>query len=96
MTEQPYEPVDFTEPIRPWDSEGRLEQFAQDYAQAKADQAELETAKQVLALALSKLDRKQLKISLTDQAKLGTEWAVQMKREEKSGAVLFRAVKSID
>lgn len=74
-------------------SPSQMEKFFQDYIQAKADQAELETARQVLALALSKLDKKQLKITLSDQARLGTEWDLQMKRESQSGSVLFRAVK---
>lgn len=77
-------------------SPSQLEEFFGDYVQAKADQAELETAKQVLAFAISKLERKQLKVSLTDQAKLGTEWALQMKKESQSGAIVFRAVKSVD
>ena len=80
--------------LTPENAPSNLEQFFQDYAQAKSDQAELETAKQVLALALSKLDKKQLKVSLTDQAKLGTEWALQMKQESLSGSILFRAVKA--
>lgn len=100
MTEQPadYTPVSYTDDnIRPWDNNGQLEKFFLDYTQAKADQAELETAKQVLAFAISKLsnDQKQLKLTLTDQAKLG-EWALQMKKESQSGAILFRAVKSVD
>jgi hypothetical protein len=54
---------------------------------------ELALLKPVLALAISKLPKQQLKLSLTEQATIG-ELALQMKHEEKSGAILFRAVKA--
>lgn len=76
------------------DPEGSaIEQLARDYLEAKADQEELEKVlRPILALAISRLPQKQLKVSLADQAKLG-ELDLQMKVESKSGAVWFRAVK---
>jgi hypothetical protein len=54
---------------------------------------ELALLKPVLAQAISKLPKQQLKLSLKEQATIG-ELALQMKHEEKSGAILFRAVKA--
>lgn len=81
--------------IRPWDPEGQIEQLAIRYAEGQAAIEELALLKPILAFAISKLsnDKKQLKLSLTDQANLG-EWDLQMKQESKSGAILFRAVKA--
>lgn len=70
-----------------------IEELLTDYQQAKADQAELENAKHVLALAISRLPKQQLKVSLTDMAHFG-ELDLQMKRESKSGAILFRTSKA--
>lgn len=55
--------------------------------------AELEIAKGVLAFAISKLPKQQLKLSLKEQTTLH-ELALQQKLESKSGAILFRAVKA--
>jgi hypothetical protein len=67
--------------------------FAQNYALGQAAIEELKLLKPVLALAISKLPKQQLKLSLSEQATIG-ELALQMKHEEKSGAILFRAVKA--
>jgi hypothetical protein len=87
------EQVDYNEPIRPWDSTGQIEQLATRYAEGQAAIEELKLLKPVLALAISKLPKQQLKLSLREQATIG-ELALQMKHEEKSGAILFRAVKA--
>jgi hypothetical protein len=87
------EQVDFSEPIRPWDSTGQLEVFAQNYAAGQAAIEELALLKPILALAISRAPKQQLKISLTDQARL-SDWDIQMKQESKSGAIIFRAVKA--
>lgn len=78
------------------DGPTQLEVFAENYAAGQAAIEELALLKPILALAISKLsnDKKQLKLSLSDQLKLGTEWDLQMKREEKSGALVFRSVKA--
>ena len=52
---------------------------------------ELELLKPVLALAISKLPKQQLKLTLKEQTTIG-ELALQMK-QETNGAILFRAVK---
>jgi hypothetical protein len=91
VTVQPFE----TDDVYPDATGSAVEQLAQDYAEAKADQAELESLRPVLALAISKLPRQTLKVSLSDRAKFG-ELALQMKVESKSGAILFRAVKAVD
>lgn len=74
-------------------AEERMEAFAANYALGREALEELRVLKPVLALAISKLPKKQLKLSLTDQAKLD-ELEVQFKQEEKSGALVFRAVKA--
>ena len=74
-------------------AEDRLHSFAENYALGQAAIAELELLKPVLALAISKLPKQQLKLTLKEQTTIG-EFALQMKQEEKSGAILFRAVKS--
>ena len=71
----------------------RMEEFAKAYAEGQAAIAELEVAKQVLALAISKLPKQQLKLSVTEQTKLH-ELALQQKLESQSGAIVFRAVRS--
>lgn len=53
---------------------------------------ELELLKPVLALAISKLPKSQLKLTLKEQTTVG-EFALQMK-QESSGAIVFRAVKA--
>jgi hypothetical protein len=67
-----------------------LEQIA---IEGQAALAELSVLKPVLALAISKLPKQQLKLSLEQQAKMD-ELEVQMKQESKSGAIVFRAVKA--
>lgn len=71
------------------------EQLQQNLIMGQAAIEELALLKPILALAISRLsnDKKQLKVSLTDQANLG-EWDLQMKQETKSGAIVFRAVKA--
>lgn len=69
------------------------EQWQQNYIAGQAAVEELALLKPILALAISKLPKKQLKLSLTDQTKLD-EWDLQMKKESLSGAVVFRAVKA--
>lgn len=54
---------------------------------------ELRTLKPILARAISQLPKRQFKLSLSDQGNLD-EWDLQMKREEQSGALVFRAVKA--
>lgn len=68
------------------------ETLAQNYAAGQAAIEELALLKPILALAISKLDKQQLKLSLTDQANLG-DLDLQMKQESKSGAIVFRAVR---
>lgn len=75
------------------DGPSQLEVFAQNYAAGQAAIEELELLKPVLAYAISKLDRKQLKVSLSEQGALVNDWALQMK-QEKNGAIVFRAVKA--
>lgn len=75
-----------------WD---QIETLAHNYAAGQAALQELAILKPVLALAISKLPKQQLKLSLTDQAKLDKpELELQMKQESKSGALLFRVVKA--
>lgn len=62
-----------------------------DLAEVQEALKELELLKPVLALAISKLPKKQLKMSLTEQSSLG-DLDLQMK-QESSGAIVFRAVK---
>lgn len=69
---------------------------AQDYLRVLEENAaleqELETSRQLLAFAIDKLPKKQIKIDLTEQTNLHG-LALQMK-QEKSGAILFRSVKA--
>jgi len=60
--------------------------------EGQAAQEELELTRKVLAFALCHLPKKQLKLTLTDQANL-RKLDVQMKQESKSGAIVFRVVK---
>jgi hypothetical protein len=69
-----------------------MQELQEALIEGQAAIEELNTLKPVLALAISKLPKQQLKISLSEQAKLN-ELGLQMKREEKSGAVLLRSVK---
>lgn len=68
------------------------EKLQQDYIAGQRAIEELEVAKQVLAFAISKLPKQQLKLTVTEQTKLH-ELGLQQKLETKSGAILFRAVK---
>ena len=79
------------EPIE--DNISQIEALAQNYALGQAAIAELELLKPILALAISKLPKQQLKLTLTEQSNL-SDLDLQMKQEEKSGAIVFRAVKS--
>lgn len=90
MTVQPIETDDID-----LKSHSQLEAFAHNYALGQAAIEELEKLKPILALAISKLPKQQLKVSLTDMAEFGTI-DMQMKMESKSGAILFRAVQTFD
>ena len=79
-----------TEQVTP---EERLESFAHNYALGQEAIEELARLKPVLAFAISKLPKQQIKVSLSDFATLH-ELDLQMKMESKSGAVVFRSVKS--
>lgn len=70
-----------------------LDAMKETLAIAVAAHQELALLKPVLAFAISKLPKQQLKLTLTEQATIG-ELALQMKHEGKSGAILFRAVKA--
>ena len=63
-----------------------------DLAEVQEALKELELLKPVLALAISKLPKQQLKLSLKEQTTIG-ELALQMK-QEASGALVFRSVKA--
>lgn len=78
--------------VRP-DAEGSpIEQLALGYAEAKADQAELEVVRAYFLLALTKLPDSTLEVSLTEQAQLG-ELPLQLQaRADDSGVVYIRAV----
>lgn len=67
------------------------EQLQQNYILGRAAVEELALLKPILALAISKLPKQQLKVSLTDQSNLG-DLDLQMK-QESSGALVFRSVK---
>ena len=71
-----------------------IEELTRQFAEGQAAIQELALLKPTLALALSKLPKKQIKLSLTDQTTLG-DYELQAKREEKSGAILLRAVKAL-
>lgn len=71
-----------------------LEELTRQYAEGQAAIQELALLKPLLAHIIATLPKQQVKLSLSDQTKLG-EFALQAKREEKSGSILFRAVKSL-
>jgi PHD/YefM family antitoxin component YafN of YafNO toxin-antitoxin module len=96
VSEPTYEHYSAAEPIRPWDSEGRLEKLAMDYAQAKADQEELVITRQYLLKAISLLPKKELKLSLTEQAELNQQPFKLEAKNDAKGTLFFRAVKSFD
>ena len=75
------------------DNVSQLEVFAHNYKLGQDAIEELALLKPVLALAISKLPKKQLKLSLSDMATLH-ELDLQYKAEGKSGAIMFRAVKA--
>jgi hypothetical protein len=75
------------------DPNGTFAKLQQQLIQGAAAIEELRTLKPVLARAISQLPKRQFKLSLSDQGNLD-EWALQAKREEKSGAIVFRAVKA--
>lgn len=70
-----------------------MEELQQALIEGQAAIEELRILKPVLARAISKLPKRQFKLSLSDQGNLD-EWDLQMKREEQSGALVFRAVKA--
>jgi hypothetical protein len=70
-----------------------LAQINKALVQGQAAIEELALLKPILALAISKLPKQQLKLSLTDQTRL-SDLDLQVKKEEKSGAILLRAVKA--
>lgn len=67
--------------------------FAENYAAGQAAIEELAMLKPILALAISKLPKKQLKLGLFEQAAAKIDWDLQFKAES-SGAIVFRAVKA--
>ena len=70
--------------------------MAADYAQAKADQAELVLTRQFLLKAISQLPKRELKVTLTEQADMAAEpFKLQAKRDDK-GTLHFRAVKTFE
>lgn len=77
------------------DAEGSaIEQLAFDYAEAKADQAELVVTRQYLLKAISLLPKRELKVTLTEQADMEAEpFKMQAKRDD-AGTLHFRAVKT--
>ena len=78
------------EPIE--DSISQIEALAQNYALGQAAIEELAQLKPLFAWAVSCLPRQQLKLSLSEQARLG-EFDFQFKAES-SGAIVFRSVKT--
>mgnify|MGYP003574934858 CR=1 FL=1 len=70
-----------------------MQQLINDFAEGQAAIQELALLKPTLALALSKLPKQQLKLSLTDQTSLG-DYELQAKREQ-NGSIVLRAVKSL-
>lgn len=70
-----------------------MEELQQALIEGQAAIEELRILKPVLARAISKLPKRQFKLSLSDQGNLD-EWDLQMKREEQSGSLVFRAVKA--
>lgn len=80
--------------ITPDENGSAIEQLAFDYAEAKADQAELVVTRQYLLKAISLLPKRELKVTLTEQADMGAEpFRMQAKRDDK-GTLHFRAVKT--
>lgn len=90
MKQQPFEDDNITP-----DTDGSsIEQLAFDYAEAKADQAELVVTRQYLLKAISLLPRRELKVTLSEQADMAAEpFLLQAKRDD-NGTVSFRAVKT--
>lgn len=87
---------DFSRPVVAGDSASQIEAWALDYAQAKGDQEELVLTRQYLLLALSKLPKRELKVTLSEQAELNKQpWKLQAKSDDK-GTLFFRAVKTFD
>lgn len=70
-----------------------LEEVKEALAVGVAAINELKLLKPILALAISRAPKQQLKLSLTDQTRL-SDWDIQAKQESKSGAIVFRAVKA--
>jgi hypothetical protein len=74
------------------DTDSGIEALALDYANAKADQAELDVLRAYFLLALSKMPDQTMRVSLSEQAQLG-ELPLQLQaKADKSGAVYIRAV----
>lgn len=87
--------VQFTNDFITPDPEGSpIEQLAADYAQAKADQAELDLLRQYFLLALTKMPDQTMRVSLTEQAQLGALPIELQARADDNGAVYFRAVEA--
>lgn len=78
--------------ITPYNFEGQFQKLQRQLIEGAAAIEELEVAKAILAFAIDKLPKKQLKITLSEQARL-SELVLQQK-QENSGAILFRAVKA--
>ena len=70
----------------------QLEEFFEAYQEGQAAIQELATLKGVLALAIDKLPKKQIRVSLSEQAHL-QELDVQYK-VEGNGSLVIRSVKA--
>lgn len=86
------ESIEFTARNEEVESSPVWEQLQRNLIMGQAAIEELELLKPILALAISKLPKQQLKLSLTDQSNLG-DLDLQMK-QESSGAIVFRSVKA--
>lgn len=68
----------------------------QTQAELAATQHELDLLGEYFLMSLDKLPRKELKVSLTEQAQLGKVPLVLQARADGKGNVFFRAVKSFN
>lgn len=74
----------------------QLEQLARDYAEGQAAIEELAKTQQYLAIAVSKLPKSQLKVSLSQQLDLdAVPYRLEGKTDDK-GNLFLRAVKSYE
>lgn len=74
------------------DTDSAIEALALDYANAKADQAELDVLRGYFLLALSKMPDQTMRVSLTEQAHLGDLPLRLQAKADDGGAVYIRAV----